>query len=94
MYVPNHDANLITVIDTTTNAVVNKITVEPNPHDVAFSVDGRRAYVANHASNLVTVLDTKRWRVLAEIAVPRSPHSIVMSPDGKRVYVVCYDAAS
>ena len=40
VYVPNHDANLVSVIDTASNAVVNKIAVKPNPHGIAFSRDG------------------------------------------------------
>lgn len=94
LYVPNHDANLISVVDTASNAVIQKIAVKPNPHAVAYSGDGRRAYVANHGSNLVTVLDTKNGAILAEIPVGRSPHSIAMSPDRSRVYVVNYDGDS
>ena len=42
LYVPNHDANLVSVVDTATNTVVNKIEVKPNPHSAQPSpVDGR-----------------------------------------------------
>ena len=57
VWVPNHDAASISIINTATNTVTTTLPVAPNPHWVAFSPDGNLAYTANHESNLITVLD-------------------------------------
>src|SRR5260370_42277215 len=50
-YVTNEAANTVSVIDTTTNAVIATIPVGLLPFGVAVTPDGSKVYVTNLASN-------------------------------------------
>ncbi|SHM27158.1 protein kinase domain-containing protein [Cryptosporangium aurantiacum] len=92
LYVPDHDRNLVLVIDTTINQMVMRLAVQPAPHWVAFSPDGgNTAYLANHESNLLTVVDTRNTAITATIPVGKSPHSVAVTPDGTRAFTANYD---
>jgi len=55
--VTNPYSNTVSVIDTTTNAVVTTIPVGTYPHGVAVAPDGSHVYVANSNSNTVSIID-------------------------------------
>ena len=94
VWVPNHDAASVSIIDTATNTVTRTLPVAPNPHWVTFSPDGRFAYTANHESNRITVLDVATKTVVGEVRVGRSPHSVAVSPTDPLVANVNYDGHS
>lgn len=87
-YVAN-DNNKISVIDTSTNTVVNTISVL-SPDNVvkaiAITPDGRYLYVTN-LYNVVAVIDTCSNTVVATITVGDFPAGIAITPDGRYVYV-------
>ncbi|MFB9324190.1 protein kinase domain-containing protein [Cryptosporangium minutisporangium] len=92
LYVPDHDRNVVLVIDTTINQLVMNLEVRPAPHWVAFAPGGGdRAYLANHESNLLTVVDTRTTAVTATIPVGKSPHSVVVTQDGARAFTANFD---
>ncbi|MHC8361796.1 YVTN family beta-propeller repeat protein [Pseudomonas sp. LS2P72] len=66
---------------------VGSISVGSNPHGIAVSTDGTRAYVCNQGSDTVSVIDIATHRVLTDITVGKSPAGVAVSPDGTRVYV-------
>lgn len=86
-YVANNGANTVSVIDVSTNAVVQTIPVGSNPTGLAVTPDGNRVYVANYASNDVSVIDTSTNIVVATIPVPGTSYGVAVTPDGSRVYV-------
>ena len=88
-YVANSGANVVTVIDTATNAVTATIAVGTAPAHVAITQDGTRAYVTNTGSDSVSVIDTAAQTVVATVPVGDQPSSIAVSPDGHRFYVLC-----
>lgn len=45
---PNSNINMVSVINTSTNAVVATITVGTSPFDVALTSDGTKSYVTNY----------------------------------------------
>ena len=92
LYVPNHDTDSVSVIDTTTDELITNIQVAPNPHWVAFTPDGTKAYTANHDSNLVSAIDPATNTVTATIPTPKSPHSIAVHPTLPLLIVACFDA--
>jgi YVTN family beta-propeller protein len=94
VWVPNHDAASVSIIDTATNTVTKTVSVAANPHWVAFSPDGRFAYTANHESNLITVLEVATKKVVGEVRVGKSPHSVAASPTEPLVANVNYDGHS
>jgi YVTN family beta-propeller protein len=83
------ETNLVTLIDTASNAVTGTVTVDASVSQgasrVAFTPDGRFAYVTGH--NPVTVIDMSAGAVTATIPVRDGPVEIAVSPDGARVYL-------
>lgn len=75
------------VIDTSTQAVVDKVPVGAHPAHVVVTPDGSLAYVTNGGDNSVSVIDTSARKLVATIAVGQYPHGLRVSPDGKEVYV-------
>jgi len=57
------------VIDTTTDQILETITVGDRPQDVAFSEDGTRAYVTNSSSASLSVIDLSTVTVIDTISV-------------------------
>jgi len=90
VYVPNSDANTVSVIDTTTNQVTATIPTGPlsGPFGLAISPDGRTVYTANSVGDSVSAISTQtKSTVGAPIPVGERPLGIAITPDGKRAYV-------
>jgi YVTN family beta-propeller protein/VCBS repeat-containing protein len=85
--VANQAANTVSVIDTTTNAVVKTITVGSRPTGIVASPDQTKVYVANGWSATVSVIDTTTNAVTATIGVGGGPVGVAISNDGTRLYV-------
>ena len=67
MYVSNHNDNTVSVIDTTTNTVIDTkpntpqidpIMVGAGPEGIAYDPVNKRMYVSNHNDKSVSVIDT------------------------------------
>lgn len=86
-YVTNAGSDTVSVIDTSTNAVVATIPLGDAPQRVAFNQDGSKAYVTNSGDNTVSVIDTVLQIVTATIPVGTSPSGLDLSPDGSKMYV-------
>ncbi|MDB4900960.1 MAG: beta-propeller fold lactonase family protein [Mucilaginibacter sp.] len=87
-YIPNHDSNNVSVINTTTNAVVATIPVGTSPFGVAASPDGGTVYIANSGSSYISVIDTKTNTVVNTIPTGPGPFTLVVAPDGSKLYAV------
>src|SRR6185436_12528539 len=66
-YLANGASNLVTVLDTSNDAVLSTIPVGAGPSRTAVSKDGLRAYVSNTSDNTVSVIDTTTDSVTATI---------------------------
>lgn len=86
-YVTNTGSNTISVIDTSTQTVVDTIVVGVAPAGIVATPDGASLYVANSGSGTVSVIETAAKSVVATIPVGVAPGAIAISPDGSRVYV-------
>ena len=93
-YVTNLNSDSVSVIDTTTNTVVETISVGIGPERVAIAPDGSRAYVTNRNSDSVSVIDTSTNTVIDSVTVGDLPIGVAVTPDGTRVYVVNFFANS
>jgi serine/threonine-protein kinase len=99
LYVPNHNMTMtpmsaggdddIDVIDTATLKLVDTITVQPNPHWIAFG-SGGLFYVTNHMSGKITIVNSRTNKVEKTMVVGETPHSITISPDGKTLAITSY----
>jgi len=91
-YVSNHDANTVSIVDTTTDIVSATLSGFRAPAGIAISPDGKKVLVANGGDDSVTQIDTVS-RALTSVAVVVSgvavaaPAGITMSPDGTHAYV-------
>ena len=84
---PGESAGSVSVIDSTSNAVVASIPVEREPSSIAVDATGQRAYVANSGSGSVSVLDLDLRRQIATYAAGAHPASVTVAPDGRTVLV-------
>jgi YVTN family beta-propeller protein len=91
VYVPNHMANSVSVIDPATLKVTHSFNVGLNPQHVVPSWDLKTLYVANNAENTtkgsLTVIDPKTGKPGKTIPVD-DPYNMYWSPDGKYAIVV------
>ncbi|MFC5142013.1 beta-propeller fold lactonase family protein [Actinomycetospora rhizophila] len=96
IYVPHHNASVVSVIDAVAGAPVAQIPMPKNPHSVALSPNSPFAYVAAHASGEVDVFDTRTNAFVGAVPVGAgtSPHDVAVSPDGRRVNVVNFDGGT
>jgi len=87
MYVTNYSSNAVSVINTSTNTIVNTITVGTRPYGIAITPNGLYAYVTNYGSANVSVINTTTNTVVSTITVGTSPEGIAITPNGLYVYV-------
>jgi YVTN family beta-propeller protein len=86
-YMSNRAANTVSVINTSTNAVVITVNVGTNPEGVGISNSFQKAFVANYGSNSVSVINTATNTVVATIPTVANPTGVAVHPDGSKVYV-------
>jgi len=88
-YVTHIGSNIVTVIDTSTNTVVDTITVGSAPVGVAVNESNDRAYVVNQNSRTVSVIDTLNDAntIIATIPVGLAPQHIAVNELTDRAYV-------
>ncbi|MGR7027466.1 Hsp70 family protein [Geodermatophilus sp. URMC 62] len=82
----------VSVLDTTTNTVVDTIGVRTRPFLAAVTADGEELYVPNHDSGTISVIDTRTRDVVHDFRVPANPHWIDFTPDGTRAYVADHES--
>ena len=70
-YVANATGTTVSVINTSTNAVVKTITVGSNPFPVVVDPAGKNVYIGNQSSNSVSVISTSTNAVVGTIPVGR-----------------------
>ncbi len=87
-YIPNHDSNNVSVINTATNTVVATIPVGALPFGVAATPDGSTVYIANSGSSFISVINTNTNAVVNTIPTGTGPFTLVVSPDGSKLYAV------
>ncbi|MEP7297911.1 MAG: YncE family protein [Burkholderiales bacterium] len=91
VYVPNHTANTVSVIDPATLKVIGSFPVGLNPQHIVPSYDLRTLWVANNAENRPTgsliPIDPLTGKPGKAIAVD-DPYNVYWSPDGQSAIIV------
>ena len=88
IYVTNHAGTTISVVDASTNKVVEEVKDIEVPEAVDFARDGSRLYITQGPENVLTVLDRKTQREIKKIPLSGHANDLAVTPDGKWV-VVC-----
>lgn len=86
VYVANNGSNSVSVINTSTDAIVTTIAVGSAPVKMVVSPDGSRLYVVNYSGGSVSVINTSTNTIATTIPVGSNPTDIAISPDGSKVY--------
>lgn len=93
----------VCVIDTSSNKVVESITVDMYPTGVAINPNGQYVYVTHSGvltqfpkvySNTVSVIATASNTVIAVVKVGNLPQAVAITPDGLYAYVINFQDAS
>jgi YVTN family beta-propeller protein len=86
LYVSSISAGTVTVVNTTTNAIVTTFAVSGNPQRIALSADGMTLFIATEAVGL-EILDVASGDHAGVAGVAPGAVGLALSPDGQKVYV-------
>ncbi len=86
-YVVNNNADAITVIDTSTNDVIDPLLAGSGPSDIAVDPRTHMAFVTNRNDDNVSVIDQTTGTIVDTVAVGDYPIGIVVDPGSHRAYV-------
>ncbi len=83
-----HDNNLM-VLDVPSYRLLATVAVGEEPHEVAATPDGRKAYVANARGRSISVVDLRGYKVARMIRSESLsfPHGLQVTPDGRHLLV-------
>jgi len=91
-YVANSGSNDISVINLSTNTVVQTIPLPLGsfPQEIVATPDGRKLYVTNIGNGTVSVINTATNAIKRTIILPggAGPQGIAITPDGSKTFVV------
>jgi YVTN family beta-propeller protein len=80
-------SNLVTLIDTETNAVKGTIYVGRSPHEAFFTPDGRELWVTVRGLDYVSVIDPIEMKEIRRIPLANGPGMTMFGPDGRYAFV-------
>ena len=79
--------NTVLLIELSSFAVTDTLSVGNKPQSIAITPDGRYAFVGNEGSHTVSVIDIVAFTVVQAITVGSGSKSIAVAPDGRSVIV-------
>jgi YVTN family beta-propeller protein len=88
VYVPNSEADTVSVIDPDQLKVVDTFPVGDMPHHITPSHDLEQIYVDNTAGNSLTVIDPRTARPRRRAIPVDDPYNLYFTPDGRSAIVV------
>ena len=96
LYVANSAGNDIHIIDTSTNKVIQRVEVGPQPHGLVATRDGKQLFLTientEGENGELVWFDPVRDRVTKRLTIGPRPNQLACTPDGTIVYVPCDDA--
>jgi YVTN family beta-propeller protein len=87
LYVAHPDANVVTVFDATTGAVVRDLSDLPDVHGVLAVPGLNRLFATEQSDDELAIIDTTTFDVVARVATGDAPDSLAYAPDQHRVFV-------
>lgn len=92
IYITNSAGDTVSVIDPTTNKVVQVIKGIEVPHGVNFSRDGKNVFISNESESVLDVVDQKSGNIVNRVPLSGHPNNIAVTKDGRQV-VICIASA-
>jgi DNA-binding beta-propeller fold protein YncE/mono/diheme cytochrome c family protein len=87
----NHDLGVLSVSDTATDKLLQKLALGGSPRSLAFSADQRFVYVALAQKNEIVVIDAAKVEIISKVTeaqgLDREGRSLLVSPFDGSVYV-------
>ncbi|MGB3722761.1 MAG: beta-propeller fold lactonase family protein [Pacificimonas sp.] len=79
LIVGNKEADTVSFIDLTSGKAVATLPTGPNPHEIAVSPDGRRAFIVNYGGSAIELFDVENATKIGrcDLAPNQRPHGIV-----------------
>ena len=98
-YIAHREAGIVSVLDTTSNSIVARITISGGPpHFIAFAPDGKTAYVSIYTQdfsvNLVQLLDIRTSTPRETVTVGERPYALAVTPDQQQVWVPSHNTGA
>lgn len=90
-YVVNNNSDAVSVIDTSTDTLMDSFTAGSGPADIAVDQVTHTAYVTNRNDDTVSVIDQATHAVIGTVAVGDHPLAVEVDPATHRVYVTNAD---
>ncbi|MGL6195036.1 MAG: beta-propeller fold lactonase family protein, partial [Thermoguttaceae bacterium] len=88
VYVLNHDADEIVVLDTANDSIIDTFKVGNMPFSMVLTPDEKTLYVTTgEARGNIEAINTQTGKVEKSVAAGHSPRGLSISPDGKKIYV-------
>jgi YVTN family beta-propeller protein len=89
LYVAEHGAGSVAVIDAGKQQIISRITVGKWPTAITTADETKRLYVGNQDSNSISVIDLsqKPAKAIKEIPVIREPSCVAVTPDEQYIVV-------
>jgi YVTN family beta-propeller protein len=88
LYVSHNSFKKISVVDTSTNQVMNDIVLPCVPKSIKLSPDEQYLYIAGYDTNAIYRMKTRNMTVDADfVSVGYGPETLAIRPDNKRIYV-------
>ena len=87
IYVANFKNNTVSVINSTTNSIIEKITVGNSPTELDINPNNNLLYVTNSGDNTVSVINSTTNSVIDTITVGKSPEELAINPNNNLLYV-------
>jgi YVTN family beta-propeller protein len=90
--VVNRRDGSLSIHDAATLALLSRVSVVPQPDDVAVLPDSSVAFVMSRSEQLLSVVDLRRSVLVANLELAGKPTDMLLKPDGGELYVISPDA--
>ncbi|WP_051939903.1 GH92 family glycosyl hydrolase [Phaeacidiphilus oryzae] len=87
LFVADNNTDDVTVVDTTTNAVLGRVAVGSVAADVAATPDGKTVWVSDFGDGTVQPIDTATLTAGAPVRVGSQPERLAVNPAGTELWV-------
>lgn len=94
IFVTNQDSNNLTLVDRTSNRVIDIIKLDQSPCDMIYSDIHEELYIANNKSHTITVIDINLQKIIRIIYLENidRPIDLDMSGDQTSLYILCQNS--